>query len=162
MLSCMTLLHQRNFSGRLELFGNISLLSDNIAQASQNALYNFISDNIFRGSISESLATLSCHRRGYQSWHKISAAMEHFKYVASGTSRRDGELEDCYSCCPRWETQLVLLAASSALPGVYCDCPNPFSATNLALWGSAGQNSQCSQDHFAFSRRLISLNCCLL
>lgn len=136
LLTFTTLLHQSKFflSGRLELFGNTSLLLDSIVQTRQNVLYKFNQDTIFRGSISESLATFSSHRREYQSWHKFSATMACFKFVAPGMSRRDGELECCCSCCcPRWQTKLVQLAASPALPSAYCDCPTPPSATNLAL-----------------------------
>lgn len=136
MLTFLTLLHQRKcfLSGRLQLFGNNSPLSDNIVPRSQMFYTNLISTIFFRSSISESLATFCCHRRENQSGHKFSASMACFKCGAPGMSRRDGELEYCCSCCcPRWETQLVLLAASPALPSAYCDCPTPPSATYLAL-----------------------------
>lgn len=82
--------------------------------------------------------------------------MAHFLCVAPGMSRRDGVLEYCCSCCcPREETQLALLVASPPSPCTYCNCPTPPSATNLTLWGSAGQNSQWDQGHSVISRRLL-------
>lgn len=137
-LTFMKWLHQRSFVFLLDL--SLATLPFCLTTLFRQA--KIFNANLIR---TLSLATLwhSSHRRENQSWHKFSAAMVHFKCITPGISKSDGEKEFCSSWGSlSWETQLVLLAVALELSTAHCDCPTPPTATNLALWGSAGQNSQ--------------------